>query len=204
LRASTHPETKTADLRDDLRVLFDVAPHRSIGESRRVASKVLDMSAGTMSSAGRLRLFAAVLLVLNVLATAGAVVVNLPAQFGGVGTDAGDEFLTRGTAISAPLLPVVLLCIVVALSGRRDGWGWIGIAAAYATAITVGIGGWGGAIGRAHQRYSRRGSPDVRPDVVGDRCCSGCLGDRCGESTPFVVRAGVITLAPTVGHSGRR
>jgi hypothetical protein len=143
LRASTHPETKTADLRDDLRVLFDVAPHRSIGESRRVASKVLDMSAGTMSSAGRLRLFAAVLLVLNVLATAGAVVVNLPAQFGGVGTDAGDEFLTRGTAISAPLLPVVLLCIVVALSGRRDGWGWIGIAAAYATAITVGIGGWG-------------------------------------------------------------
>ena len=95
------------------------------------------------SSAGRLRLFAAALLVLNALATAIAVIFNLPAQFGGVGTDAGDEFVTRGTAISAPLLPVVLLLIVVALAGRRDGSAWIGIAAAYATALTVGIGGLG-------------------------------------------------------------
>ena len=101
------------------------------------------METGTVSSAGRLRLLAAALLLLNAFATAVAVIVNLPAQFGGVGTDAGEEFLTRGTAISAPLLPVVLLIIVVALAARPSGWAWIGIAAAYATAIIVGIGGAG-------------------------------------------------------------
>ncbi len=73
-------------------------------------------------AAARLRVFTLALLVLNVLATIVAVVVNLPAQFGGVGTDAGEEFLTRGTAISAPLLPVVLMLLVVVLAGRRDRW----------------------------------------------------------------------------------
>jgi len=38
----------------------------------------------------RLRRFTLVLLVLNVLATIIAVAVNLPAQFGGVGTDASE------------------------------------------------------------------------------------------------------------------
>jgi uncharacterized membrane protein YhaH (DUF805 family) len=51
--------------------------------------------------------------------------------------------LTRGTAISAPLLPVLLLLIVVALAGRRDHWAWLGIAVAYVAAIIVGIGGVG-------------------------------------------------------------
>lgn len=83
------------------------------------------------------------MLVLNVVATAVAVAVNWPAQFGGVGTDAGGEFITRGTAISAPLLPVVLLLIVVGLAGRRDVWGWAGIVAAYLTAVVVFIGGLG-------------------------------------------------------------
>lgn len=91
----------------------------------------------------RLRMFAATVVVLNVAATVVAIVVNLPSQFGIVGTDAASEFLTSGTAISAPLLPVVLLLIVVGLAGRRDNWGWVGIGAAYLAAATVAVGAVG-------------------------------------------------------------
>jgi hypothetical protein len=70
-------------------------------------------------------------------------VANLPAQFGGVGTDAGREFVTRGTAISAPLMPVVLMVLVVLLAPRRDRGSWVGVALAYITAAVVGIGGVG-------------------------------------------------------------
>jgi hypothetical protein len=91
----------------------------------------------------RLRRFTLVLLVLNLLATIIAVAVNLPAQFGGVGTDASEEFLTSGTAISAPLLPVVLMLLVVLLAPRRDRWSWVGVALAYLTAVMVGMGGIG-------------------------------------------------------------
>ena len=90
-----------------------------------------------------LRAFAATILVLNVIATVIAVVVNLPSQFGITGTDARSEFLISGTAISAPLLPVVLLLIVVALGARADRWRWVGIGAAYLAALTVAIGGVG-------------------------------------------------------------
>lgn len=95
------------------------------------------------AAASRLRWFTLALLVLNVIATIIAVVANLPAQFGGVGTDAGKEFLTRGTAISAPLLPVVLMVLVALLAPRRDRLSWVGVALAYLTAAVVGIGGVG-------------------------------------------------------------
>jgi hypothetical protein len=90
-----------------------------------------------------LQSFAAALVVLNVLATVVAVVLNWPSQFGMVGTNARREFLTSGTAISAPPLPVVLLVVVAALGGRADRWRWVGIAAAYLAAVTVAIGGFG-------------------------------------------------------------
>lgn len=95
------------------------------------------------AATSRLRRFTLGLLVLNVIATIIAVVANLPAQFGGVGTDAGNEFVTRGTAISAPLLPVVLMVLVVLLAPRRDRWSWVGVALAYITAAMVGVGGVG-------------------------------------------------------------
>jgi hypothetical protein len=91
----------------------------------------------------RLRTFTLVVLLLNVVAAVVAVVANVPAQFGGVGTDAGDELLTRGTAMSAPLLPVVLMVLVVLLAPRRDRGAWVGIALAYLLAVVVGIGGVG-------------------------------------------------------------
>jgi formate hydrogenlyase subunit 3/multisubunit Na+/H+ antiporter MnhD subunit len=72
-----------------------------------------------------------------------AIVVNLPSQFGIVGTDAGAEFLMSGTAISMPLIPVVSLLVVVAFGGRRDRWRWLGVAAGYFTALRVSIGGFG-------------------------------------------------------------
>ncbi len=101
------------------------------------------MTLPDLAAASRLRWFTLALLVLNVIATIIAVVANLPAQFGGVGTDAGKEFVTRGTAISAPLLPVVLMVLVVLLAPRRDRWSWVGVALAYITAAVVGIGGVG-------------------------------------------------------------
>ncbi|CAA9329818.1 MAG: hypothetical protein AVDCRST_MAG29-974 [uncultured Nocardioidaceae bacterium] len=95
------------------------------------------------AAAARLRKFTLAVLVLNVVAAGIAIVVNLPAQFGGVGTDASEEFLTRGTAISAPALPVVLMLLVLLLVTRRDRWGWLGIGLALLTAVTVGVGGFG-------------------------------------------------------------
>lgn len=96
-----------------------------------------------LEAALRLRRFTLLVLVLNVLAAVVAVWLNWPAQFGGVGKDAGDELLTRGTAISAPVLPVVLMLLVALLVGRRDRWSWVGVGLAYATAVTVGTGGIG-------------------------------------------------------------
>lgn len=91
----------------------------------------------------RLYMFATALFVLNLAATGLAVAVNWPAQFGGVGTDAGGEFLTRGTAISAPLLPMVLLLAVVVFARSTGRLGWIAIVCAYLTAVVVFIGGMG-------------------------------------------------------------
>lgn len=94
-------------------------------------------------SATRLRGFAAVLIALNVAATVVAVVLNLPSQFGQRGTDAAAEFLGVGTAISAPLAPVVLLLLVLTLAGRDGVAGLLGVVAAHLTALAVAIGGVG-------------------------------------------------------------
>ncbi len=93
--------------------------------------------------ANRLRLFAAALIVLNGAATLVAVVLNLPSQFGQVGTDATAEFLNVGTAISAPLAPVVLLLLVISFAGCRGAAGLLGVVAAYLTALAVAVGGAG-------------------------------------------------------------
>ena len=92
----------------------------------------------------RLSVFAVVVLVANALLAALAVAINWPSQFGGVvGTDAGQEWLSRGTAISAPLAPAVcfvLVAVLVRLGGRA---GWLGIGMAFLTAALVLVGGMG-------------------------------------------------------------
>lgn len=95
------------------------------------------------SARKRLQVFAAALLALNAAAAGVAVAANWPAQFGGVGTDAGEEFLSRGTAISAPLLPAILLIAVISFARRTSMVQWIAIVAAYLTAVLVFIGGMG-------------------------------------------------------------
>ena len=96
-----------------------------------------------MTANTRLSVFALVVLIANVLAAALAVAVNWPSQFGGVGTDAGQDVLSRGTAISAPLAPVVGF-ILIAIMVRFGNWvGWLGIGLTFLTGVLVFVGGMG-------------------------------------------------------------
>ena len=90
--------------------------------------------------------FAVAVSVLNVVAAVVAIIVNWPAQFGGVGTDAGKEFLTSGTAISAPLLPAILLLVVVWRARDPGPSGRLAIVAAYLAALVAFTGGMGEAL----------------------------------------------------------
>jgi hypothetical protein len=81
-----------------------------------------------MTARKRLLLLGAAVLALNVVVlTPIAVLANLPTQFGGAGTDAGEEFLSRGTAISAPLAPLLALGVLLPLLHRSDRWAMVGI-----------------------------------------------------------------------------
>jgi hypothetical protein len=92
----------------------------------------------------RLSLFALGVLIANVLAATLAVAVNWPSQFGGVvGTDAGQDWLSRGTAISAPLAPVMCFVLIAILVRFRTWVGWLGIGLAFLTAVLVFVGGMG-------------------------------------------------------------
>jgi hypothetical protein len=92
----------------------------------------------------RLSVFALVVLIANVLAATLAVAVNWPSQFGGVvGTDAGQDWLSRGTAISAPLAPVMCFVLIAILVRFRTWVGWLGIGLAFLTAVLVFVGGMG-------------------------------------------------------------
>lgn len=92
----------------------------------------------------RLSAFAIVVLVANVVAATLAVAVNWPSQFGGVvGTDAGQEWLSRGTAISAPLAPAACFVLIALLVRLRSWAGWLGIGMTFLTAVLVLVGGMG-------------------------------------------------------------
>lgn len=119
----------------------------------------------------RLFTLGVVVLVAAIVATVIAVIVNLPAQFGDVGTDAGSEFASRGTVISPPIAPLIALAASLVLLRRNDVWataacvviallgilfviGSVGEAAADATpdvskGVLVGAGVVGAAIGSA-------------------------------------------------------
>ena len=92
----------------------------------------------------RLSAVALFVLVANGLATLLAVTLNWPSQFGGVvGTDAGREWLSRGTAISAPLAPITCLVVMAILVRLRSWAGWVGIGLTFLTSVLVLVGGMG-------------------------------------------------------------
>lgn len=64
---------------------------------------------------------------LQVVLAAVSIAFNWPSQFDNVGTDAGDEFATRGTALSPPLIPMAVFAAAIALSTRRDRWATFGV-----------------------------------------------------------------------------
>ena len=92
----------------------------------------------------RLSAFALFVLVANGLATLLAVAANWPSQFGGVvGTDASQEWLSRGTAISAPLAPMACFVLLAILVRLRTWAGWLGIGLTFLTSVLVLVGGMG-------------------------------------------------------------
>jgi len=59
------------------------------------------------------------------------------------GTDAGQDWLSRGTAISAPLAPVACF-VLIAILVRFESWvGWLGIGLAFLAGLLALIGGMG-------------------------------------------------------------
>ncbi len=70
---------------------------------------------------------AAATLGLQVVLAAVSIALNWPSQFDGVGTDAGEEFATRGTALAPPLLPMLVFAAGIALATRPGRWGTVGV-----------------------------------------------------------------------------
>jgi hypothetical protein len=78
------------------------------------------------------------ILVFQVLAAGVAIAANWPAQFGGVGTDAGAEALTRGTALSAPLVPLAVFAVGLVCLWRGATRSGAAICSVVALAILAG------------------------------------------------------------------
>ncbi len=96
-----------------------------------------------MRTARQLRIAVAGCLAYNVLATLLAVWQNWASQFGIVGTDAAKEWPINGTAISAPVLPLVILLVSLPLLFVRSRVRWLGDLLVVLTAILFTIGGLG-------------------------------------------------------------
>ena len=105
------------------------------------------LAAGASRSApARRPLIVAVVIVLalNPIAALVAMLADLPAQFGEQ-TDPGSylEWLVLGSAISAPILPIVLLAAGALLARRNDAWGVVGVALIAFAAVLFVVGGLG-------------------------------------------------------------
>ena len=100
-------------------------------------------------------LAALALLVLHAVGTAVAVSANWPAQFGGVGTDAGDEWIARGTALSAPLAPLFVLCVAAVLASLRGWVSRVGAALVVLLSLLFMVGALGEAFAPATEDVSK-------------------------------------------------
>jgi hypothetical protein len=80
----------------------------------------------------------------NVVLTLLAIWQNWPSQFGIVGTDPVKEWSVSGTAISAPVLPLLVLFVaLVLLAGKRGRFRIVGDLLVLVTATLFVIGGIG-------------------------------------------------------------
>lgn len=70
---------------------------------------------------------AAIILGLQIVAAAVAIAINLPTQFDFKGRDAAAEWVASGTAISPPLVPIIILAISIVLASRRSRWATLGV-----------------------------------------------------------------------------
>lgn len=70
------------------------------------------------------------LLVLAVVGTAIGIAARLPYQFGGIGEPSrvGEDFVTRGTAVSPPVVALVILAIAIVIAMQRGLVGRLGSA----------------------------------------------------------------------------
>jgi uncharacterized membrane protein len=94
-----------------------------------------------------------------------AVAANYPSQFDHVGTDAGAELFSRGTALSAPV-PIFLALAAAAVFALRRGWlGLVG-------AVVVGLIGIVFVIGSLGEAFAEP-TPDVSKPVL---VSSGVVG----------------------------
>ncbi len=91
----------------------------------------------------------------NVVMTFVAIAIDAPSQFGIVGTDPAKEWVTSGTAISAPPLPLVVLIVGTLLATRRGIVRILGWALVVATAAMYVIGGIGELVGDPTSQTSR-------------------------------------------------
>jgi hypothetical protein len=108
--------------------------------------------------ARRVLVFGIAVIAYMVVATLVAVIANWPAQLGGVGTDARSEMWMRGTALSAPLLPVAVLIVSLVLVDAGGRWATAGLAVYSLVGVGFGVGGLGEALAPA--------TPDVPKAVL--------------------------------------
>lgn len=79
----------------------------------------------------------------NVIATTVAVIANWPSQFGRVGTDAKSEFISVGSAISAPALPLAVLVVSLLMIRAGSKWSLAGLIGYSIVALLFIAGGIG-------------------------------------------------------------
>ena len=92
-----------------------------------------------------LRLVAILILVLSVIGAVLAISEGLPAEFGGRGDpdNVAGEFLTRGTAMSPPLVPMIVLAALLAISLSRAWWGTLALIGMGIVGVLFAVGGLG-------------------------------------------------------------
>lgn len=89
---------------------------------------------------------AAIALALQIVATLAAIAINLPTQFDRKGIDAAQEWVARGTAISPPLVPMIIFAISILLALRRSRWGTAGVVLICLLGVVFIIGALGEAL----------------------------------------------------------